>query len=391
MTLAELTAPARRLALVGLAKNTGKTVALAALLAEHSAAGRTVGVTSVGRDGEEHDVIDFRIDKPPVQLDAGALVATTDGLLRASGVPHEVLERTGMRTPLGEVLIARMKGAGKIEVAGPSAAADAGRVADTMLEHGAEQVLIDGAIDRRAASSPEISDGLVMSTGAVLSEDIDEVVERTAAAVELVRLPGLDSGTPEGRRVREALAQRQGTSVMLDDELIPHQLPPRLALSFEPPQIADFLQSGSPPRWLVINGAVPEAFLESLIPLVRRSRRALAVLATDSTRFFISRHGPAFYATAGIELRVLDPIELLALTANPVAPQSHSFESERLRRLLREKIGGVSIFDVMHPSYTGEPPSMSRRGDGARPVTAGGGAPRRRDGPGRAGTPAEQE
>ena len=103
-------------------------------------------------------------------------MATTDGLLRASGVPHELLERTGVRTPLGEVLIARLKGAGTIEVAGPSAAADVRAVADAMLDRGAEQVLIDGAIDRRAASSPEVSDGLVMSTGAILSEDIEEVV-----------------------------------------------------------------------------------------------------------------------------------------------------------------------------------------------------------------------
>ena len=58
MTLSELTAPTRRLALVGLAKNTGKTEALAALLRELAAAGRRVGVTSVGRDGEERDVID---------------------------------------------------------------------------------------------------------------------------------------------------------------------------------------------------------------------------------------------------------------------------------------------------------------------------------------------
>ena len=64
-------------------------------------------------------MIDFRIEKPRVELPAGSLVATTDSLLRASGIPHELLERTGVRTPLGEVLIARLKGPGAIEVAGP--------------------------------------------------------------------------------------------------------------------------------------------------------------------------------------------------------------------------------------------------------------------------------
>ena len=360
-TLSELTAAAPRVALVGLAKNTGKTVTLAALLAESAAAGRTVGVTSIGRDGETNDVIDFRIEKPPVKLWAGALVATTDGLLRESGVPHELLERTGMRTPLGEVLIARLKGAGTIEVAGPSAAADARRVADAMLTAGAEQVLIDGAIDRRAASSPEVADGLVMSTGAVLSEEIEEVVARTADAVELVRLPGLGDGTPEERRVGELLDAHTGVSVMLDEELTAHPLPPRFVLTAEPPVVADFMRSGSRPRWLLISGALPEAFLEGLIPFARRGPEPLKVLAADPTRMFLSRHGAGFYATAGIELVVARPIELLALTVNPVAPQSHSFDSAKLRAMLAEKVNGVPIFDVMHPSYAGAPPQMARR------------------------------
>ncbi len=360
--LAELTAAARRVALVGLAKNTGKTVTLSALLAELAAAGTKVGVTSVGRDGEEHDVIDFRIEKPPVELEAGALVATTDVLLRASGVPHELLERTSMRTPLGEVLIARLKGAGKVEVAGPSAAADARRVADAMLDHGAERVLIDGAIDRRAASSPDVADALVMSTGAILSEEIEEVVSRTADAVALVRLAGPDLGSPEGRRVSELAAGEPGISLMLDEELNAHPLPPRFVLSAEQPAIDNFLRSGAPPRWLLISGALPETFLEGLFGAVRRSRAPIRVLAPDPTRVFLSRHGPEFYSRAGIELLVSKPIDLRALTVNPVAPQSHEFDSARLRRLLAEKVGGVPIFDVMHPSYSGAPPMMARRG-----------------------------
>jgi hypothetical protein len=185
--LSELTATIKRLALVGLAKNTGKTETLAALLRELEAAGRQVGVTSVGRDGEERDVIDFRIEKPRIRLPGGSLVATTDGLLAASGLPHTLLEETHVRTPLGRVLIARLRGPGAIEVAGPSAAGDVRAVADAMLGHGAEQVLIDGAIDRRAASSPDVADGLIMSTGAVLGEEIDDVVLQTKDAVELVR------------------------------------------------------------------------------------------------------------------------------------------------------------------------------------------------------------
>src|SRR5438132_7683156 len=100
--LGHLVSGVRRLALVGLAKNTGKTETLTTILAELAAAGVVVGVTSIGRDGEEHDVIDARIAKPRVHLREGSLVASTGELLSASGVAHERLAQTGVRTPLGE-------------------------------------------------------------------------------------------------------------------------------------------------------------------------------------------------------------------------------------------------------------------------------------------------
>jgi hypothetical protein len=362
-TLAELTAPAKRLALVGLAKNTGKTVALTALLRELHEAGRTVGVTSVGRDGEEHDVIDFRIDKPAVALAGGSLVATTDTLLRASGIPHETLQHTGVRTPLGEVLLARLKGAGTIEVAGPSAAADVARVSDAMLAFGAEQVLIDGAIDRRAASSPEVADGLVMSTGAILSEDLEEVVTRTRDAVELVRLPQLAVDTPEGGRLRELTAgQEAPLSLLLDAEGASRRLPERFVLTADENSIATAFGEGTPPRWVLVSGAVPEAFLEGLVPFVRRSRQPLTVIATDPTRVFLPQRGVRHYRQAGIAIEVLRTIDLRALTVNPVSPASHSFDSARLRARLAEQIGDVAIFDVLHPSYPGARPPSERSG-----------------------------
>src|SRR5208282_4075290 len=88
------------------------------------------------------------------------------------------------------------------------AAAQVREVSDAMLAYGAEQVLIDGAIDRRAASSPEVSDGLVMATGAVLSHELDEVVARTRDAVALARLPLAGEGADAdlAARARELLA-----------------------------------------------------------------------------------------------------------------------------------------------------------------------------------------
>jgi hypothetical protein len=361
LLLSDLTASARRVALVGLAKNTGKTVALTAIISELADAGRVIGVTSVGRDGEEHDVIDFRIEKPLVELVAGSFVATTDSLLRASGIPHETLSRTGIRTPLGEVLLARLRGAGAVEVAGPSAAADARAISDAMLDAGAEQVLIDGAIDRRAASSPDVADGLVMSTGAILADDIEEVVARTHDAIELVRLESVARDSAEGARLRELAEEAQeAASVLVTDALEAHPLPARFVLTAADSEIAAMLGEHPNAAWLIVAGAVPEIFLAALAQGVRRAGRSITVIATDPTRVFLSERSVDHYRRAGVGLLVLNPIELLALTVNPVAPQSHSFDSARLRALLAENLDGVPIFDVRHPEYRGSQPAAPR-------------------------------
>jgi hypothetical protein len=335
--LTALLSGTRRVALVGLAKNTGKTETLTAILAEHATAGRPVGVTSIGRDGEAHDVIDARIEKPRLHLVAGSLVATTGELLRASGVAHERLAQTGVRTPLGEVVLARLSEPGIVEVAGPGAAADVRAVSEAMAELGAEQVLIDGAIDRRAASSPAVADGLVMATGAVLGQDIEQVVAITADAVDLVRLP-----RARGEPAVSAAAESH-ERVALER---------RLALNGEPSEIAALLRERPRASTFLVDGALSERLLEGLL-LARRERagRELRVVVADPTKVFLSRRGPSWYGRQGIAIEVLRTIELKAITVNPVAPQSHRFDSERLRTMITEAVGDMPVFDVLHPHY----------------------------------------
>jgi hypothetical protein len=343
--LSDLLAGTRALALVGLAKNTGKTETLAAILREHAASGLCVGVTSIGRDGEERDVIDARIEKPRVQLQEGSLVATTGALLRASGVANERLAKTGVRTPLGEVVLARLTEPGTVEVAGPSAAADLRAVSEQMVALGAEQVLIDGAIDRRAASSPAVADGLVMATGAILGEDIDAVVATTSDAVDLVRLPQT-SDADELRGVGSADAGGEdgdGERVLLDR---------RLVLNAEPGEIAALLRKHLRALTFVVEGALSERFLEGL--LAARSERAgreLRIVAGDPTKVFLSRRGPRWYARQGVSIEVQRRIDLKAITVNPLAPQSHRFDSQLLRELVRAAVPDVPVLDVLDPSY----------------------------------------
>lgn len=337
VSISELTDGLRRVALVGLAKNTGKTETLAAILRELSERETCVGVTSIGRDGEERDVIDARISKPRIVLQAGSLVASTDALVRASGLAHERLAQTGVRTPLGEVVIARLAERGAVEVAGPSTAEDLHEVSDAMLSYGAEKVLIDGSIDRRAASSPAVADGLVIATGAVLSEDIEEVVAATKDAVELVRLPA--AGDP-----------RVDVSTGGDEEIF--TLERGLVLNAEPAEIAALLRERPHASTFNIDGALSERFLEGLLAArTERAGRELRIVVGDPTKVFLTRRGPGWYRRQGLAIEVLQMIRLKAITVNPVAPQSHRFDSRQLRELIEAAVGRVPVLDVLDRVY----------------------------------------
>jgi len=257
--------------------------------------------------------------------------------VRASGLAHERLAQTGVRTPLGEVVIARLAEQGAVEVAGPSSAEDLRKVSDAMIGFGAEIALIDGSIDRRAASSPAVADGLVIATGAVLSEDVEEVVAATKDAVDLVRLPA--AGSPRVDRStgggEQFLTLKRG-----------------LVLNAEPAEIAALLREHPGASTFHVDGALGERFLDGLLAArTGRAGREQRIVAGDPTKVFLTRRGPDWYRRQGLAIAVVRTIDLKAITINPVAPQSHRFDSRELRGLIEAAVPEVPVLDVLDESY----------------------------------------
>ncbi len=333
------------MAFVGLAKNTGKTEAMVALIRELSSQGRELAITSIGRDGEEFDAIQPRITKPPIRCPAGTLVATAAPLLRRSGAKHAVLARTGVRTPLGEVQIARLEQSAKVEVAGPSSSEQITAVVEEMLALGADQAIIDGSIDRRAAAAPGVADAVIMATGAVLAEDIEGVVSHTGRAVEMISLPEVTD-----ERLRDLAEGATGESVVAEGESV-RRLPSHFALTAQAGQLPEGLRpSDGREQTLVVSGVLPEHLLEALLP--GRRQNQLRVVAPSPTNVFIHVHSPEWYRQRGVHLEVLDQVELSALTVNPQAPLSHSFDSTSLRTTIADVVPhGLPVIDVKEPHY----------------------------------------
>jgi hypothetical protein len=107
---------ANNIAVVGLAKNSGKTVALNAIIKRAQAFGMRIGVASSGRDGEKLDAV-TRLPKPRIEVQRGALVATAEKLAMSASASLEPLIKTRHVTVLGRLIIYRVNSPGAIEIA----------------------------------------------------------------------------------------------------------------------------------------------------------------------------------------------------------------------------------------------------------------------------------
>ena len=122
----------KTISIVGMAKNSGKTVALNHLILEAIEEDITLGIISTGRDGESTDVV-TETKKPKIFAEVGTIIATTTEMLSLGDATIEIIYVTDYRTPLGEILIGRVRNEGYIEIAGPQTVAEIKQVSNLML------------------------------------------------------------------------------------------------------------------------------------------------------------------------------------------------------------------------------------------------------------------
>ena len=338
--LYELSQKYKRIAIVGMAKNAGKTTSLNYFLEEAMDEGMVVGVTSTGRDGERTDLV-TGTDKPSIYLDEGTLVSVPVQLYDLADAGLEILRKTEFGTSLGPILLCRVASAGYVQVAGPVINAQHEALCQEMIDAGAEVVLIDGAIDRKSIAAPETSDAVILSTGAVISRQMQTVIEETAHTVGLYQLPRLEEGS-----VRDALMS------IRDDERI-HLIEGGELRSLD---IRTGLGAGRKLGMLIGDGKgkeishifVPGAFTEGSIDGIEpRAMRTVTFVLKDPTRIFFSPPLWRKMQKWGMNVKVLENINVAALTVNPTSPFGYRFDQQTLVKRMQEAIPDVPVIDVM--------------------------------------------
>ena len=295
------------LAVVGLVKNAGKTTVVNALMANCP---QRFGLTSLGLDGERTDHL-TGLAKPSIAPPKGTLVATTRGSLERSRYAMEAIEELPFHTPLGRVVIGEAGGDGAVEVSGPTTLAELHVTVERLRALGADQVIVDGAINRIGSASPRVSDGVVIATGGMVGDPLSDVLDTTLGALDLLMLPGVGSETRQ-LVAKHAAAGSRAVAFTAGGVAHPLELATVVGEGVTVAREVERLGADT----LLVGGALTQEFVDDFTRTLP-PRTELRVIVRDATVLVLPPAMVGRFLRRGIHLEALTPLRVLALTVNP--------------------------------------------------------------------------
>jgi len=329
--LSELKNKYKRIAVVGMAKNAGKTTTLNYLIEEAMDEGISIGVTSTGRDGESTDVA-TGTNKPKIYLYAGTLVCVPSGLFEYASAGLEILRMTKYHTSLGRAMICRVIDSGYVQVAGPVLTTEQLSLSNDMFELGAEMVLIDGSVDRKSIAAPDTADAIILATGAVISRDMKKVAEETAHTANIYSLSAIDDANAGIFENRDKITIKNTEKV--------YELDIKSALFAS--SILDS-EIDDQTLYVYLPGALTNNVAADIHP---KKFKHVTFVVKDPTKIFLSVEEWKQLRKKDFNVKVLKPINVAAISVNPISPLGYSFEHRKFLEIMQDVVGDIKVINV---------------------------------------------
>lgn len=345
----------RTIGFAGTAKNTGKTTTLLSVIEQMHTRGNKIALTSIGYDGEQRDTI-TRLPKPRYRLNPGDLVATASDCLRAGTAELKTLETTDIPTILGKIVISEVIQPGSILIAGPNRQRDLEALIQRLNHLQTDLLLVDGALNRLV---PMIAcDGLILSTGAAFTPEINTISQHAAQLVSFFQLP-VDLGAPSKTTrctlvYQDGSCKIQGTGSLLNLSTLDAALSTHNKL-----------------QKLILPGVINPEEIQALLTDEAGSQRLanpLTILAGSPLKMIASGHiqtWGALLQSKTAEIKVLQTLPLLGITVNSFYPrwlnrgsqyEPVAIDGGELLESMRRTITILPVFDIIQnppPNWSG--------------------------------------
>jgi len=330
------------LAIMGLGKNAGKTTVLNHIVraCSQSDFSRVLALTSVGRDGEDEDLVTGGM-KPRIFVKEGWLAATARGSVGKCDAVLEILALTGIHTATGEIAIARARSGGYLELAGPSIAQDLSLCEKLLRREEPDCLfLVDGALDRKSQAGGGLTQAVVLVAGMANAASMEGLAEKTAAQASLLTLPSMAEA--DRLAVQVAMDERPGARAVITGEggTVRRVLEMPSLVGHEK-QVAESLLPDD--RVLLLRGAVTERLVDAL--LSTGGIQGMTLAAEDGTRFFITARTLARLERQKVKLAVLHELQLPAVFVNPARRDGSLADEKELVKTVRSVVD-LPVFEM---------------------------------------------
>ena len=305
--------------IVGLAKNTGKTTTLNYILSHVK--DQVIGLTSIGLDGESFDQITY-LPKPKVFIQPNMIIGTAKEVLKDVDFTYEVLEETNLPTALGAVCIIKILSRGHIILAGPTTNKDLNILIKKMKTY-VSQLFIDGAFNRKTFASIESMDAILLATGAALSKDMKDTIEKTKQVVLSFRLP-VENHSHIKDHNQMVILTNQGS------------------FRYDHKQVEDIIVHKTDIKMIEIKGALTVKMIDCF---VKNRIKNFKLVVEDSTKLMLNSNQYEHLKQLGITLHVLKQIPLVALTINPFSPMGYHYDKIVFYQEIKKHID-INIYNV---------------------------------------------
>lgn len=327
------------ISIIGMDKNAGKTTVLNYFISNISYSDYCIGLTSIGRDGEDIDTVTFT-PKPKIYIKKGTFVATAKDCLKNCDITKEIFYSTDIHTSMGKVVIVKALSDGYVDLAGPSLNSQMEHICEILKMCGCNKIFVDGAINRKSFIGRNINQGAILSTGASLNKDINKVVSYTAHTASMLMLPAVDDIFLSERLTNTSIDER----CILNDGKGNLKIIRSLTSLNISKEILESIDDSTTD--IFIKGALTSTLFKVLLqnPSKLKSK---TFIAEDGTKFLIDKNTYENLLFLSCTLKVLNPIKILCITSNPTSPYGYDFSPEEFLYKLRQSIS-IPVFDVIH-------------------------------------------
>jgi len=323
----------KSISFVGLEKNTGKTETLNYVLSRLcSFSNITVGITSIGIDGEKTDQV-TKTAKPEIIISPNTIFVTSQQLYPQKEIISNILSISNRSTALGRLVFSQAISSGKVLLAGAGNTIWLKEVIEEIKSFGADIVLVDGALSRMSFGSPTITDAMILSTGAALSVNIKTLVRKTAFVYRMTQLEQVENELSEKLlEIDKGIyaIDKQGNIIDLD-------IPSILMIEKHKEKL---FNNGTR---LFLSGIITDKLIQFL--KTQKNIKDIEVIIKDFTRVFCSIENIDSYIQKGGSLKVAQRTNLIAITVNPTSPSGYNLNSDELIKELREIIP-IPIYNI---------------------------------------------